>query len=61
MSSVGREGQGVDAYIAEALESALGAMRAGLGVEGEGAVAAEILYIGEAFGVESVKGSLSGW
>lgn len=30
-------------------------MRAGLGVEGEGAEAAEILYIGEAFGVEIIK------
>jgi len=56
-----REGQEVDTYIAEALECALGAVRAGLGIEGEGAVAAEVLYIGEAFGVESVKRKLSGW
>ena len=56
-----RERAGSEAYIAEAFECALGAVRAGLGIEGEEAVAAEVLYIGEAFGVESVKRKLSGW
>lgn len=51
----------MNAYIAEALECTLGAVGAGLGVEGEGAEAAEVLEIGEAFGVEGVKGDLSGW
>jgi len=58
---VGRAGQGVNWYIAEALECALRAVRTGLGVESEGAVATEVLYIGQAFGIESVEGSLSRW
>ena len=51
---VEERGQGVYAYIAEALECALGAVGAGLGVEGEGAEAAEVLEVGEVFGVEVV-------
>ena len=44
----------MNAYIAEALECTLGAVGAGLGVEGEGAEAAEVLEVGEVSGVEVV-------
>ena len=36
-------------------------MRTGFRVEAEGAEAAEVLELGQAFAVELVKGVLSGW
>lgn len=47
-----------DAHVADLLELALGSVGAGLRVQGEGAVAAEVLEFGEAMTVDAVEGFL---
>lgn len=43
------------AHRADTLECALGAVGAGFGIEAEGTECAEVLELGEAFGIESIQ------